>query len=140
MMFDSDAQQEREFQRQQVVVGTHDPVDRFLVNRSDGPPQMINSLTVAMAITLLKVIDKGFEEAAAEVCSSQDPRSDILVDTLRIASEHLAQHSEEDPRVKQSLWFDLAELYVRSVGNFIRSDVLRHDQENPAQSAKEMSE
>lgn len=136
MGFDPDAYRLREYRRTEAVRQALTAVDGYLLDQSDGSVEMTNSLTLGIALALLGVVGRGFDRTTQDLFLLDAPRTAVLVKCLAIANDHFRGFPEEDPRIRLSLWFHLAEEYVRKVGCFVGSDVMRHDQEHPAASER----
>ncbi len=119
---DHDAQQRREYQRQETVRKAIDEADRIILDASDGTIEQTNSFTNSIAITLLNQITN------TQSCITQTP----VAAAISKAKEIIDTHPEKELVVRNYLWMQVAKGFFDKVEHQFGAALLRWDIEHPA--------
>ncbi len=127
-MFDNDAQVARESKRQQVIKKAVEEADRIIMDESDGTEEMTNRLTARLAMALLHKAAEPYSRSFG-TSPLEQPIHMAYDKACRIIDEECPEDVEA---VRNFLYFQVAEEFVRKVGHIFYAKLLHWEIEHPA--------
>lgn len=129
-MIDNDAQQLREYKRQEIVNKAVDEADRIILDASDGTEKMTNGLTAELAIVLLETALIPLTDG----CNEGELSEPVHKAFERINSIVVEECRQEVAVVANFVRFQIAQKFVNKAAIPFGSALLRWELENPVQS------
>lgn len=127
MAMDIDAQEAREYARQQLIERAVCEADRIILDATKGSDKQKNRVTAAAAFALFATAIEPLDIHLFDPSVGLIVR-EVVAEVRRIISEY----PEGSEAVRNGLLFRIAEKFIGKVGIIFNSVLMRWDLENPA--------